>query len=112
MDSITFLVQGSEVEPYKVVFTKQVNGLTVTCSCQAAHNGLSCKHRLRILNGDKKDIIGNNTDAITMVLMWLKGSEIETALKVVLEAELKNEQAKKELERAKKSLAKTLVLQK
>jgi len=109
MDSVIFLVQGSEAEPYKVNFTNNLGKINISCTCQAAINGLSCKHRLRILAGDKKDIVSDNLASLELILTWLPGSDVEKALKAVVEAERSHEQTKKELEKAKKSLAKILI---
>ncbi|MGZ4061401.1 MAG: SWIM zinc finger family protein, partial [Bacteroidia bacterium] len=71
MESIIFLVQGSETEPYQVNFTNTSGKINISCTCQAAINGLSCKHRLRILAGDKKDVVSANTNDIPTVINWL-----------------------------------------
>jgi hypothetical protein len=48
-----FLVQGSDPLPYKVIFKKDGGDLKATCTCKAGSNGILCKHRLSILDGEK-----------------------------------------------------------
>jgi hypothetical protein len=110
METIVFSVQGSAIEPYKVTFSNNIGKISASCTCQAAVNGLSCKHRLRILAGEKKDVVSDNLRSIETLLNWLPGSEIEQALIAVGEAEKIHDHAKKELEKAKKRLAKALTL--
>jgi hypothetical protein len=55
MGSYLFYVQGSSAEPYAV----KVNAdpFTVSCSCTAARNGLPCKHRKAIIEGQDPGIV-------------------------------------------------------
>jgi uncharacterized Zn finger protein len=101
---ISFLVQGSSQEPYKVVFRRAEAGLSAFCNCPAGDNGQACKHRLSILNGDVKGIVSNNTQEVTTLLSWLVGTNVEMALRAVESAELQLEQAKIAVTKAKKSL--------
>ena len=60
MEEITFLVQGSAIDPYRVTFTKNKNNLNAFCTCPAGENGQYCKHRLAILGGDVSAITSKN----------------------------------------------------
>lgn len=57
MESITFLVQGSAIEPYKVTFRKNAENLTALCDCPAGIYGQYFKHRFNILAGSTKGIV-------------------------------------------------------
>ena len=103
-----FLVQGSEELPYKVVFTKTGDNITARCSCKAANNGMHCKHRLNILSGLAKGIVSNNEQDVEIVAGWLEGSDIESALKDLGEAEEAMKKAKSKVSALKKMLAKAL----
>ena len=43
---IRFLIQGSQVEPYEVIFSKVGDNLTASCNCPAGEKGYHCKHRI------------------------------------------------------------------
>jgi hypothetical protein len=108
MQEIVFLVQGSEQEPYKVRFRRQGTTLTADCTCQAAINGLHCKHRLNILMGEPANVVSDNKGEIDVVLSWLKGTGLESLIAKVSETEKAFEKAKKELANLKKKLARAL----
>lgn len=108
METITYLIQGSEPEPYQVDFIFDNNQLQIGCTCQASINNLSCKHRMRIIEGDSTGIIKGDLDKFQTIQSWLKGSEIENAIHKVKEAELNHEKTKKELNKTKKELGRAL----
>ena len=64
MDTITFMVQGSAVEPYKVTFKKSDSNLSAYLTCPAGENGMYCKHRFRILSGETKGIVRGNENEV------------------------------------------------
>jgi len=107
MDTIKFLVQGSSLEPYQVVFTKEGNNINAQCSCPASIYGQYCKHRFGILAGETSGIVSGNIEHIQTVLQWLKGSDIEEAMNIVAAAEEELERAKRKVSAAKKKLAKS-----
>ena len=83
MDELVFLVKGSSAKPYEVVFLKEGDHLTALCDCMAGKNGQHCKHRFRILEGSDQDIVSDNPDAVSKVQEWLKGSDLEAAMKEI-----------------------------
>jgi hypothetical protein len=105
MEEITFLVQGSEVEPYAVRFRKSDSNLTADCTCPAGAIGQCCKHRIRILEGNAEGIVSGNAEALKTVASWLAGTDVEIALRNLRATEARLETAKKELSTAKKNLA-------
>ncbi|MEI6972391.1 MAG: SWIM zinc finger family protein [bacterium] len=109
METIQFKVQGSASEPYATVFKRDGENLTAHCTCPAGEVGQYCKHRLRILSGETEGIVsGNERDVIT-VQSWLKGTDVETALNDVAQAERRFDEAKRELDKSKKKLARALM---
>ena len=105
MEKLYFLVQGSAEEPYKVTFQKDVNNLSAYCTCPAGDNGQYCKHRFNILGGITDGIVSGNVADVAVVVSWLPGTDIETALNAVMDAEEKCAEAKRELSAAKKRLS-------
>jgi predicted XRE-type DNA-binding protein len=74
---LKFLVQGSKTEPYEVIFEKI--GLTVfaSCTCPAAKYKITCKHRERIIDGEKTGIVSNNKRDVKKVYDMTIGMEVE-----------------------------------
>ena len=109
MGTLIFKVQGSAPEPYTTLFKRSGTKLTATCSCPAGEVGQYCKHRLNILNGIIDGIVSGNESEVQTVMLWLKGTDVEKALKQVREAEEKLEETKKQLNAFKKILARSLL---
>lgn len=72
-ESLAFRVQGSDVTPYTVTFTRCADTLSATCDCLAGRAGKgSCKHRLRILEGSIEGITCGNQSVASQVTEWLR----------------------------------------
>ena len=108
MNELTFLVQGSAKEPYKVTFQKKGVNLSAYCTCPAGDNGQYCKHRFSILGGATDGIVSANVLDVKIIVSWLAGSDVELAMNDVMNAEEQFEIAKLKLSAAKKQLAKAL----
>lgn len=106
VSELVFFVQGSANEPYKVTFRKTGNNLSAYCSCPAGDNGQYCKHRFNILGGFSDCIVSGNGDDVAVVASWLPGTDVESAMNDVMNAEEQFEIAKHNLAAAKKQLAK------
>jgi len=106
MTKIIFKVQGSAPAPYEVQFIKRSDGnLSAYCTCPAGENGLYCKHRFNILDGITKSIVSGNLKDIDIVRSWLRGSDVEAAIKKMHQLEVEAARIKKELSVAKKKVA-------
>jgi hypothetical protein len=108
MESLEFLVQGSEPEPYRVTIERAGSNLRASCTCAAGRNGQFCKHRMRILSGVPDGILELDLDALHRALEWLSGTDVEVAITSLTHAEEEFERSKKELSKAKKRLAQAL----
>jgi len=109
METIKFLVQGSAPEPYVVAFSKKENNLTCLCNCPAGKHGMYCKHRFRILAGSSEGIVSDNASEVEIVKTWVNGTDVETALNELHQAETNLEKMKKKVSALKKKLARTLI---
>jgi uncharacterized Zn finger protein len=96
MNELRFLVQGSAVEPYQVVFRKNGNNLTATCSCPAGQIKKHCKHRLNLLLGEPLKIVENaeNTGQVPIIA---KGTDVEDSLNAYLRSQVEGEKLIKEI---------------
>lgn len=108
MEEITFLVKGSSSDPYEVTFIKDGDSLTAICTCPAGTYGNFCKHRISILEGDSKAISSDNADRAPIVVNWLSGTDVESALMEMREAEKVADPEKKALNAAKRKLARAM----
>lgn len=108
---IKFLVQGSEEEPYEIIFDKEGDRVTATCSCPAGVKGPTgqcCKHRIGILRGDSDRVVSANIEDIKIVQGWIAGSDIEIEVHKLAEGEAELERARRKVAAAKKALAKVM----
>ena len=103
-----FLVQGSDPAPYIVYFKKSNDDLRATCSCRAGANGILCKHRLSILNGDKSAVVSENADDVAEVASWLVGSKVAEAISAVVSLEAEKKSIEEKIKKAKKLVTKAL----
>ncbi|MDI1300139.1 SWIM zinc finger domain-containing protein [Methylotenera sp.] len=109
MEGVTFKVQGSGIEPYEVKFLRSSkSGLSAYCSCPAGENGMTCKHRLSILDGNQENIVSSNGADVKIVQSWLFGTDIEKILLKMRHLEAEVEKVKNELSSTKKALAKAM----
>jgi VWFA-related protein len=77
METAEFLVQGSSLEPYEVVFKKRADAnLSAYCTCMAGLNGSHCKHRINILKGVTKDVVQDISDFQEINLNQLSDQEV------------------------------------
>ena len=106
MPEINFMVKGSAEDPYEVTFLKSDDNLLVFCTCPAGENRRHCKHRVAIMNGSSKNIVSDNLDEVATVQSWMTGTEVETALRELKNAE--NGGDPKVLAAAKSKLARAM----
>ncbi len=110
LDEYVFQVKGSSAEPYTVRFIRRSeDNIAAYCDCMAGQKGMHCKHRIRILQGNTKDIISENADEVKHVASWLPGSDIENTLQKIEALEIEIAKIKKQLAAAKKELAQKLL---
>lgn len=82
-ERIEFLVQGSASEPYRVSFWRVGDNVKSSCTCQAGKNGLACKHRLSLLDGDVTNLMSSTSDSFPRLQRMLEGSDVGAALRAV-----------------------------
>jgi uncharacterized Zn finger protein len=105
---IDFLVQGSDVEPYRLTFTKTGTNLSAQCTCLGAGRDFQCKHRIRILKGCADNVVSGNLSDVAIVASWLEGSDVELALQNLERLEKQAEELKALISVAKRALGEKL----
>lgn len=111
MSTITreFLIQGSETDPYKVVFEKNGPILKASCTCRAGIFGQLCKHRLLLLNGNTDGLVSPNVAEACEVASWLAGSNVASAISDLVTLEAEKQAIESRIKRAKKVVALALM---
>lgn len=82
--------------------------LSARCTCPAGVVGQYCKHRIRIFEGSGEGVVSGNEAEVATIVSWLTGTDVESALKQLREAEDRFEKAKNEISSLKKKLAKAI----
>lgn len=87
-----FKVQGSEKNPYDVIFELNAGTLHITCTCKAGKNYMHCKHRIRILKGLIENVVSPNLNEIQIIHGMVQGTVIHNT---ILEIESSEEKLNK-----------------
>lgn len=102
----TFTVRGSSGN-YTVTIDRNGNNLIATCSCNAAKNGMACKHRLDIIKGNTANVIANNEN-LAYIQPFITDTTEFILLNEITELESRAEEIKKQVADKKKLLSKIL----
>lgn len=95
---ITIQVKSSGDKPYDVIVSKNDDGLSIFCNCQAGIYRKLCKHKLAIISADKKMLYSESQlNNLNNASKWISKTKYPT-----LVAELRKQE--KELEIARKTL--------
>ncbi len=105
---LAFLVKGSSAEPYELTFIKDGDSLTALCTCPAGQYGNYCKHRMAILDGDGRAIVGDNANQVATISDWLQGTDVAAALAEFRRIEKTVGVSKSEVATAKRTLARAM----
>ncbi|MEY9525103.1 hypothetical protein ACVI1J_004071 [Bradyrhizobium diazoefficiens] len=104
---LRFTVESSSGDKdYEVVAVREGSQVRMGCECDAASNGMHCKHRINLLVGTPKEqklTSGNPADVETL-RQWIVGTPLEVALSTVVAAERDLDALKARLSKAKKAL--------
>ncbi len=108
MARLEFTVEGSQGDAYHVLFERDGSNLNVFCDCKAGLNGLYCKHRFALMDGDVSRLLSDNATDVSRLPKLIAGTDVEAAIADYREAEAAHERANKALKSAKKKLAKAM----
>ncbi|MEO5339865.1 MAG: hypothetical protein H7837_05010 [Magnetococcus sp. MYC-9] len=101
MKELQFLVQESNETPhYTVTIRKNERNLTAHCTCEQGGPDTLCKHRLSILSGKAKWVIGDNGAETKQVLSWVAWTDIGQAITRASHAQKQLRDAERELAKA------------
>lgn len=106
-----FKVQGSEIDPYLVIFKISGANVTATCTCPAGISGTYCKHRVNLMlepkeskffndfNDSDKEKITSLQKSIPGTNVWEALLQFQSAREAVEDAKLAEKAARKKFER-------------
>ena len=111
MKKVEILAKSSSSEtPYTVECYLGENKISVHCSCPAGDNRLLCKHVRKIVSGDESILYDRNQKReIEEIRNHLSGTEILLLLSELDKHESLLEEAKRNIEKAKKNLSKSIL---
>jgi len=108
VEELAIQVKGSSADPYKLIFIKDGDSLTALCDCPAGSFGNVCKHRVAILDGDAGAVLEEDAAKVAIVVEWLAGTDVETALADMRAADVDGEKSKSEKAALKRVLARAM----
>lgn len=96
---------------YEVIAVQEDGRLRMSCECDAADNGMHCKHRINLLRGSPKEqrLTSSNYADVETLRQWAAGTPLEASLLVVDQLEREMAAIKARLSKAKKVLGVALV---
>ena len=101
MKELKFIAQASNIEPpCTVTVTKEESNLTARCTCPEGGVGHICRHRLSILSGDGRMIIGDNVSDVKHVEAWVVWSDVGMLIARLADAQGKFQNVKEEAEKS------------
>lgn len=107
-DTLTFYVQGSAPEPYRVTFSRSGQNLRAYCTCPAGENGQYCKHRFKLIAGSTDGVVSPNAHDVQRVGEMARGTDVAAALEKLLELDAMESEIRAKLSAAKKALARAM----
>lgn len=108
MERIEFIVRGSKGDHYRIAFEVEGTTAHAFCTCEAGANGMYCKHRFGILDGDITHIISGNTSDVFRLHKLLEGTELLVAYHDLVSAEVAYSAASDRRRTARRALAKAM----
>jgi uncharacterized Zn finger protein len=108
VERVEFLIEGSEGDEYTVVFQVTGTNANAFCTCAAGASGQYCKHRFALMDGDVSRLLSSNTVDVVRLKSLIQGTDLKVAYDRVLKAAADFAIAKRELDTAKKALAKVM----
>lgn len=103
--TITFALQGSAPQPYRITFEWHQSEIRAFCNCAAGLHGQYCKHRVQLLHGVMDDVVEGKVEQLSDLAEWLQHSPLRLALVHLDEAEFAMEHAKQRVVAARKALS-------
>jgi hypothetical protein len=91
---LRFRMEGSKGDVYDVGAERSGGGVRITCTCQAAENGIHCHHRIELLRGDVTALVSDNPSDVAKLQALIAGTDLAAALEALTVAEAAQAAAK------------------
>jgi hypothetical protein len=109
---LKFSIMGEDENVHEVAIERETNdlgNLTAVCSCGKAQEGDFCVHRFDILEGVTGALVSENLDDVHALRGWIRGSDIEVAMKALSKAKTDLLLAHEKVAKCRKALVKRML---
>ena len=101
MKELQFMAQEFNDEPpRRVTITKEKGNVTARCTCPRGGIGHICRHRLSILAGNSRMVIGDNVNDVEHVEAWVVWSDVGVLIARLIDAQKRLHAVKSEAEKS------------
>lgn len=109
--TLQFSVMGADNDIHTVSIERDANNsinLRAMCSCGDAASGI-CDHRFSILECDTANVLSANPADVNILRDWIKGSDIDVAMRNLSKAKTELKLAHEKVARARELLARRMM---
>jgi len=108
VERFEFIIKGSKGDPYSVTFEIDGDVAHAFCTCQAGANGLYCKHRFSILDGEITRLLSSNTEDVLRLQTRLEATKLQAAYRDLVIAQEEHARASDRLDDARHALSRAM----
>lgn len=111
-ETLNFSIVGEDDNVYEVAVERDTNdmgNLQAHCSCGKAQDGDFCSHRFEVLEGETARLVSENLDDVHALRAWIKGSDIEVAMRDLSKAKTELLLAHEKVDKCRKALVRRML---
>jgi len=109
--NLKFLAKSSSGSPYTVSFEFTDGDITASCTCKGAVFYKMCKHLIGLASGDESFLYNpDQRPQLKTLQSWIESTKLPPLLLSYNQAQKAKEQAEKQLNKAKSSIKKILLV--
>lgn len=110
--ALRFSIVGEDDDTYEVTIERDavnIANLQALCSCDKAQTGDLCAHRFAVLEGETASLVSENLDDVLTLRDWIKGSDIDVAMKALSKAKTDLKLAHERVEHCRRNLVRRML---
>jgi hypothetical protein len=108
LSSLRFSILGSTGNVYEIAASRQGPRFTMNCTCEAAVNGLHCRHRMALLDGECTDLVSGNQEDVEKLKILFEGTDAQRYYRELVQLEAELEALKKQVKNHKHAFARAM----
>jgi hypothetical protein len=97
METLCFFVRDDVKGKFEVIIRKDGRNLHTYCSCPSGGTGRLCRHRYRILSGNREGVVSDNAPLVDIAHTWMWRSDVVDDMGVMEAAAINCDLAQKQL---------------